>query len=360
MLDWISQSAYRHPELRRKLDIIQSIFIRHDDILEGWEVLERTYHVGFRLNEATTGYIYGHSRCGKTELAHRFIKQLTGVRPIRGKVAQFVDGNGLRIVYLDLTNASAPLPATMMLLRLFRDLKSHSRLSQPEATGRLIDNLFLHRPDMLFVDETQQAFKGDGNYSVNNLGDWLLPLENSRACRLALIGSPKLKRLFKIVEPARERHGGIAYLGPFSFDTETNISIFCKFLEKFFKQVPFEKTCIIDDDGTVNKRRAFDIYYSSRGAPGGIANLSESATCEAFKRAKGAVPATLELSDFISGFDYLYSHDDRMMRVNPFRITDRKSIPTIPLTTDKEEDPEDTSKTKKPSRGSQAGSRIRA
>ena len=66
MPDSISQSIYCHPELRRKLDIIQSIFIRHDCVLEGWEVLERTYHVGFRLNEATTGYIHGHSRCGKT------------------------------------------------------------------------------------------------------------------------------------------------------------------------------------------------------------------------------------------------------------------------------------------------------
>ncbi|TYL83568.1 lactonase family protein [Bradyrhizobium cytisi] len=91
------------------------------------------------------------------------------------------------------------------------------------------------------------------------------------------------------------------------------------------------------------------------------ANLVESATCEAFKRARGAVPTTLELSDFISGFDYIYSHDDLMMGVNPFRVADLKSIPTIPLTRgEEEEDPEDTPKTKKPSRGSQAGSRIRA
>ncbi|UEM08390.1 ATP-binding protein [Bradyrhizobium barranii subsp. barranii] len=356
----IFESPYLHPELRRKLDTIGSIFIRHDGILEGWEVLERTYHVGFRVNEATTGYIYGHSRCGKTELAHRFIKQLTGTRPIRGPVCQFVEGNGLRIVYLDLTNGSSPLPATIMLLRLFRDIKANSRLSQPDATSRLIDNLLLHRPDMLFVDEAQQAFRGDGTYSVNALGEWLLPLQNARACRSALIGSPKLDRLFKTVEAARERHGGIAYLDPFSFKTEIDISIFRTFLRMFFEKLPFAKTCIVNDDGTVNIRRASDIYYSSRGGPGGVANLCEAATCAAFRRAAGAVPTTLELSDFAGGFDFLYRHDVRMKGVNPFLADDRKSIPAIPLTPDEEEDPEEKPKPKGNSKQSKVGGRIHA
>ena len=352
-------NPYLHPVLQQKLDAIASIFIRHDDILDGWEVLERSYYLGFRVNEASTGYVYGHSRCGKTELAHRFIKELTGKRPIRGPVCQFVEGNGLRIVYLDLTNGSAPLPATMMLLRLFRDIKANTRLGQPEATARLIDNLLQHRPDMLFVDEAQQAFRGDGTYSVNSLGDWLLPLENARACRLALIGSPKLKRLFQKVEAARERHGGIAHLRPFSFQTEMDELILCGFLRKFVEKLPFEKTCIVDDNGTVDKRRAFDIYYTSRGVQGGISKLFESTTCAAFRRAAGAVPTTLELSDFISGFDFLYRHDERMDGVNPFSVADRKLIPTIPLTPD-EEDPEEPRRTPGSSRRSKPGSRIHA
>jgi AAA domain len=231
-----SYNPYHHPELQRKLDTIGSIFIRHDDILDGWEVLERTYHLGFRVNEASTGYIYGHSRCGKTELAHRFIKHLTGKRPIRGPVCQFVEGNGLRIIYLDLTNGSAPLPASMLLLRLFRDIKANTRLSQPDATARVIDNLLQHRPDMLFVDEAQQAFRGDGTYSVNSLGDWLLPLENARACKVALIGSPKLRRLFETVEAARERHGGIAYLPPFPSRLKWTYRFSAAFWESFSRE----------------------------------------------------------------------------------------------------------------------------
>ena len=107
MLDILQTSSdARVSPLQTKLDVIGSIFVRHDDINRAWRVLDRTYRFGFRLNEASTGYIYGHSRCGKTEVAHRFMRSLTGKPPIRGKiydpegrlippVCQFLEGNGV-------------------------------------------------------------------------------------------------------------------------------------------------------------------------------------------------------------------------------------------------------------------------
>lgn len=352
------QSVYLHPDLHKKRDAISSIFIRHDDILAGWEVLERTYHLGFRVNEASTGYIYGHSRCGKTELVHRFIKHLTGKRPKRGPVCQFVEGNGARIIYLDLTNASGPLAATMSLLRIFQDVKASSRITQAEATERLIGHLLQYPVDLLIVDEAQQAFKGGGAFAVQAVGDWLLPLENARACKLVLVGSPQLRSLFDVVEAAHQRHGGIAILRPFSFQTEIQKAMYEKFLEKFAQNLPFKTTCILDKHGTVSERCAFNFYFANRGVPGGTPRFSEEATYSAFKRAGGAVPETLEESDFASAFDFLYGSDERMKGINPFRVSNRKLIPAIPLTP--EENDQDYPSSTNVSIGRRSGGRINA
>src|SRR5258708_8521984 len=181
----LTKSNIETTPLQRKLNVIGSIFIRHDDIQRAWKVLDWTYHFGFRLNEASTGYIYGHSRCGKTEVAHRFIESLTGKRPVRGRicdvtgqmrgpVCQLIEGNGIKIVYLDLTNGASPLAACQEILKLFRELKPLQRMKQPEATARVIEVLSFHEVDMLIVDEAQQAFRGHGENAPHALGEWLL------------------------------------------------------------------------------------------------------------------------------------------------------------------------------------------
>jgi AAA domain len=343
-----SNSDARVSPLRKKLDVIGSIFIRHDDIHRAWSVLDRTYHFGFRLNESSTGYIYGHSRCGKTETAHRFIQSLTGKRPergvvydsigrIRGPVCQLIDGKGVKIVYLDLTNGTLPLAACKEILKVFKDVKPNQRMKQPEATARVIETLGLHQVDMLIVDESQQAFRGHGIYAPDALGEWLLPMENAKVFKIVLVGSPELKRLFKEVLAARARHGGLAYLKPFNFKTEEDKLFYGAFVRHFERDLPFDSTCLSENGDKVSERRLFDTYFATRGAPGDLSLLCEASTISAFERSGSEAPNSLILADFAAGFDYLYHYDERMKGVNPFATTDRKSIPTIPLSWEDEE-----------------------
>jgi hypothetical protein len=337
-----SSSDARVSPLQTKLDVIGSIFVRHDDINRAWRVLDRTYRFGFRLNEASTGYIYGHSRCGKTEVAHRFIQSLTGKRPIRGKiydsfgrirgpVCQLIEGNGVKIVYLDLTNGALPLAACQEILKVFKEIKPTHRMKQPEATARIIEVLGFHNVDILIVDEAQQAFRGHGIHAPNALGEWLLPMENAKVFKVVLVGSPDLRRLLREVPAARERHGGLAYLKPFDFETEEDEVFFGGFVEKFVRDLPFDSTCLLEDGKKISRRRLFDLYFTTRGVQGELPKLCEQSTISAFERCGSEVPKSLILDDFIAGFDYLFHDDDRMKGVNPFATTDIKRIPTISL-----------------------------
>jgi hypothetical protein len=87
--------------------------------------------------------------------------------------------------------------------------------------------------------------------------------------------------------------------------------------------------------------------------------LCEATTISAFERRGSQVPENLILEDFEAGFDYLFHYDKRMKGVNPFAATDRKSIPTIPLSWEDAER-EGFEQVQPPARrGRMAGGRIR-
>jgi hypothetical protein len=367
--DSLSNSATSISPLQRKLNVIDSIFVRHDDIQRAWKVLDRTHRFGLRLNEASTGYIYGHSRCGKTEVTHRFIQSLTGKRPVRGRVCdvtgrnrgpacQLIEGNGVKIVYLDLTNGASPLAACKEILQLFSEILPLRNIQQADATGRVIRTLIFHEVDMLIVDEAQQAFKGHGENAPLALGQWLLPMENAKAFTIVLVGSPDLKRLFQEVPAARQRHRGLAYLKPFDFKTEVDKRLDRAFVEQFIRDLPFDSTCLCDGSGKVSERRLFDLYFTTRGVQGELPKLCVEATVCGFERC-GRVPNTLILQDFIDAFEYLFHDDERMKGVNPFATADLRNIPTIPLSLkDAEREEREQARTSSQSRKMKGG-RIR-
>jgi hypothetical protein len=224
--------------------------------------------------------------------------------------------------------------------RQYLRLKPLQRMKQPEATARVIEVLSFHEVDMLIVDEAQQAFRGRGENAPHALGEWLLPMENAKAFKIVLVGSPELKKLFEKVLAARARHGGLAYLKPFDFKTEVDKRLSGAFVEQFHSHLPFDSTCLCDDKHKVIERRLFDVYFATRGVQGEFPKLCESAAISGFERC-GRVPNRLTLADFAAGFEYLYHDDKRMKGVNPFATEDLRNIPTIPLSLKDAEDAED-------------------
>jgi AAA domain len=329
--------------LRQAQDRIGSIFIRHDGVNHAWRVLDWTYRFGFRLNESQPGYIHGDSRCGKTETAHRWIKHMTGKRPVRGSqlingkeevlVCQLIEGNGVKLLYLDLTNGASPLEVCKAILRLFNYPKPMQRMKQTEATTKAIGMMIARSIDVVIVDETQQCFKGDGEQAAQAIAEWLLPMANAKCFKMIFIGARNLDKLFK-VQSAEARHFGIALLEPFSFNTKINKGLWTGFLEKFFEQVPFD-TGALRVDGDKNKpltaRHVFNFYFATRGAPGELSKFVETSAISAFERNEGVLPHDLLVKDFADAFEFLWCNDKRMKGANPFTIAEIDDIPSIPL-----------------------------
>lgn len=358
----------RDAPLKQAQDQIGSIFVRHGGVNDAWRVLDWTYRFGFRLNESQPGYIHGDSRCGKTETAHRWIKHMTGKRPIRGSqlvngkeevlACQEIEGRGIKVLYLDLTNGASPLEVCKAILKMYGYPKPMERMKQTQATTKAIGIMIARCVDVVIVDEAQQAFKGGGEQAAQAMAEWLLPMANAKSFKLIFIGARNLDKIFR-VQSAQARHYGIALLEAFSVNTKVNKGLWAAFLEKFFEKVPFN-TADLRVDGDKKKpfteRHVFNFYFATRGAPGELSKFVETAPISAFERNDGVLPGNLLAVDFADAFDFLWRNDKRMQGANPFTIEDIHDIPAIPLTSQANAD--DNTRRQTNSRTAVPGGRI--
>jgi len=329
--------------LDRRLNRVQRIYIRHDAILEAWDVLNHSHDHSLRLRETEACYIIGNSRCGKSETVKRFIHERTGKHVIENEFIQIIEGKDkhgkeTKIFYADMTNGATPLVATQTIVdEIFGDLKA-GRLKEAQAAPRLAKWFKSDGIKMFIIDEAQQLFNGQGPDAPLKLAKWLLALENSRSFAICLVGAPELQLLLKHMPAANERKGAIGRLAPFDFKTEEDKRGFRKFVEKFARDLPFRSSCILDENGHCGDHMLFVLFYATRGRPGALAKLSEHATIKAFEDPKSnGSPLTLELEHYAAAFDLLLKHDHRMNKKNPFRIKDVKNLPAIELSLFEEE-----------------------
>jgi hypothetical protein len=343
-----------------KLDAIQRIYIRHADIDHAWKVLKYNLLHSVRRSEASCGYIIGHSRCGKSETAKRWIYQNCGRRPEKGEPYQLIEGNGKRIVYADLTNGSTPFIATCQILKkLFNDITIKT-LSESTAAGRLIEQFRLSKIDQFIIDEGQKMFVKKGPGAISKFASWLVTLENARLFGTVVLGDTRLKDLFPEDDALNERKTGLASLRPFPFATSIDEEDYEGFVVEFERMLPFLKTPITNGTGRCTPLMLLMIYFATRGTPGALSKLCEIATVEADERLGGKNVESLEMADFVAAFDFLLKNDPRMNKVNPFRVDDRRKIPTFPLTPPETEDDfeADAQKARRPR--SKVGGRILA
>jgi hypothetical protein len=313
--------------LERKRIHIGQIFVKHPDVVGVREFLDQLHLAGFRLREMETAYIRGWSRCGKSETIKRWIHDLTGQHVLPGVYLQLLQGNGIRIIYADMTIGATPNQASQMIgWKLFGSEKIRT-LSELAVTDEFIELLKKHRVAVLVIDEAQWLLRSLGPKGADKFASWILTIENARAFQLVLLGAPFLELIQLSVDAAAARQAGSRLLNPFPFDTPDRQAKYAAFVKSFSSQTPFKKNWITE---ALETEKRFDtlraLYFADRGRPGNHAKLQEHATLFA-----GGDAQELTKEHFRAAFDLRYLADSKYKGFNPFRESDYVRLPPFPL-----------------------------
>ena len=289
-------------DIDRRLNRIQQIYILHPAAQRVMQQLDFAWDHGMRLRETSTAFIVGNSRCGKSETLKQFVRRKIGVPfpNAYGATSLFLEGAGGRIVYLDCTNGATPLQASISILKnLFQ---FHLRITENEASEKLIHHFGMNEVDMFVIDEGQKMI-GTGA-AANSFANWILSLENARKFRIVVAGGPELIHLMDSHPTIRDRKDSFVEIEPFAHRSEEDREAFHIFLANFDRMMPFLTTPLTDpanDDA---------IYYATRGRPGTLAKLLEKSTIFAFEK---GVPSTLEIDHLARAFALSFAKESRML-----------------------------------------------
>jgi hypothetical protein len=317
---------------------IGTIFVQHPDVVAVRELLNQLNETNFRLREMETAYIRGWSRCGKSETIKRWIHEKTGQHVIPGVKLQLLEGNGIRIIYADMTSGSTPMQASQMIgSKLFGSNKILA-LKELQVTDEFIGLLSEDEVTFLIVDEAQWLLRSLGPKGADKFAAWVLTIENARAFQLVLVGAPFLELLQLMVDAADARQAGSRLLKPFGFQTEDQQAQYKAFSKAFAKEVPYKSNWIREALETSKCDEAlYAFFFATRGRPGTHAKLHEHAAVASYRRT-GRLE-TLSKEDFSAAFELRYLANAKYLGFNPFKDSDFKRLPKFPLTI--EEDPPD-------------------
>jgi len=322
--------------LEKKRAHIGQIFVQHHDVVAVREFLNQVNATHFRLREMETAYVRGWSRCGKSETIKRWIHELTGQHVVPGVALQLLEGNGIRIVYADMTIGATPMQASQMIgSELFGSGKI-LRLQELPVTKELIRLLSHHRVTILIVDEAQTLLRSLGPKGADKFAAWILAIENAQAFQLVLVGAPFLELLQLSVDAADAREAGSRVLKPFAFATNDDQDKHRGFVKSFAEQLPFKANWISDSLST-DKRydTLYALFFATRGRPGVHAKLHEHSTVMACRDTGDSEVLTKE--HFRAAFDLRYLANSKYSGCNPFKDSDYARLPKIALSVDQDE-----------------------
>ncbi len=316
-------------DAERRLSRIQQIYIKHPRAKMIQTQMELHWRYGLRLRESTACFIVGNSRCGKSETLKRFVKQKTGVTVPKTSDGQalLVEGNGVRIVYLDAMNGATPLEASKSMLKdLFQ---FQATFSENEASGKVLHFFGIGKIDLLIIDEGQKMIgKGSATAATGKFANWLLSMANARRVRIIVAGGPELQDLIDGHHMIRDRKDSLQHITPFAHATKADRAAFAKFLAEFDAKTPFIKTPLTD----LNLQDAF--FFATRGRPGRLSFLLEKATQVAFLESEEQPMPELTLSHVAQAFDLVMLFETQMLGINPFGHDG--DLPTIPQNLEQE------------------------
>ncbi|MDB5530213.1 MAG: hypothetical protein JWR51_3316 [Devosia sp.] len=309
-------------DIDRRLRRIQKIYILHPGVRTAWQQLESTWKYGMRLRETSTAYITATSRCGKTETVKQFVKEKTGrmIPNERVRSSVLVEGNGHRVLFLDCTNGATPRQAAKSILDTH--FLPVPRISETEASEKLIFHMGANKVDMFIIDEAQKMTKGGTGQGAEDFANWLLTLENSRKFRIVVTGGPALRELMNSHPTIRDRKDSFVHIAPFAHRTAADRDAFRTFLSEVDLRMPFIGTPL----GDARHDDAF--FYATRGRPGMLSKLLEKATVAAFEVDEDVIPSVLQVQDLARACEVLMREEDRMLGINPFSHSG--PLPSIP------------------------------
>jgi hypothetical protein len=323
--------------LSKAISHIGQIFVKHRDAELTREFLDQLGQ--FRLREMETAYIRGWSRCGKSEIVKRWIHRKTGRHVTPKPPVQLLEGNGLRIIYVDLTGSSTATPMQVSQMIGVKALGCTKLLSLKElaVTDTLIEQLAFNKIDMVIIDESQNMLRSLGEKGAWKLAPWVLAAENARAFQLLLVGALFLELLTITVDAADARQAGCRLVGPFAFNDAGKQLEYKSFVKAFVDQLQHCKSNWISE--SLDTARCFEtlhsLFYVDRGRPGSFAKLIEHAHESAY-RTDGNFE-TLTKEHFRDAFDLRYLSNAKYAGLNPFRDEDYARLPKFPLSADQTE-----------------------
>lgn len=317
-------------DVDRKLQRIQQTYIKHPQAQRVRMQLDLHWKYGLRMREGTTSYIVGYSRCGKSETLKRFTKDRTGKNFPKSKdgTVLLIEGNGVRVVYLDTMNGATPRQASISMLKnLFN---YHIRITENEAAEKLIHFFSENKIDLFIIDEGQKMIGKEGTgLAADKFVNWLLSLENAGCTRIVVSGGPELQNTIDTHPMLRDRKDSVQHIRPFPHGTSAEKEAFKKFLKAFDDHMPYVSTPIAEP------ALQDAVFYATRGRPGRLAKLLEKATQIALMRNKDKPVAKLDQSHLAEAFDMIMLEEAQMFGVNPFDHDG--DLPTIPVSIEQEE-----------------------
>lgn len=323
--------------LGKAVSHIGQIFVKHREAELTREFLDQLGQ--FRFREMETAYIRGWSRCGKSEIVKRWILRKTGQHVKPKPPVQLIEGNGFRVIFVDLTGSSTATPMQVSQMIGVKALGCSKLLSLKElaVTDTLIEQLAFNKIDIVIVDEAQNMLRSLGEKGAWKLAPWVLAMENARAFQLLLIGAPFLELLTLTVDAADSRQAGCRLVGPFAFNNASKQLEYKSFVRAFVEELRHCKSNWISE--SLDTARCYEtlhaLFYVDRGKPGNFAKLIEHAHESAY-RSDGKFEH-LTKRHFCDAFDLRYLSNAKYAGLNPFRDEDYARLPKFPLSVDQSE-----------------------
>lgn len=323
-MDSSYQSILSSPQLAAKRRSVREIFVEHPQAKETRDMLRLSLGSARDDGENASAYVIGWSRCGKSEIVKRLLREQTGKKISKAKV-QLLSGNGKRFIYADLTGGATPRTLARLINdKIFND-RSSLRLGEDEGVGALIENVNDNGIDGVFLDEAQNM--ADDRKGIVKLGRLILSFENQCNAPLCVIGAPALENMRDEVDATQQRSGGFKKLEPLGFNTEEHEA----FVGTFSDRLPYLRNWFTENEDDPRTMRA--TFYAQRGRPGRHALLVDAATVHAFIRTGGTEPEELTKADIAAGFDRVFRNEKIMLGLNPFRDENYDRLPEAVFTT---------------------------